>query len=380
MYLRNARLEYSNTMAPSGQRSGGNAASDRETLMLYVLGPGYGESVVVILPDMRVVVMDCCGDRTSRLLDQLGVQQIDLLILSHPDLDHIRGIPRLLERYPPAEVWRYPFATLLREFAARWSTGTRGDELRRALTALDSHVEKTGLVAQVGAGHEPWPSAQAGYEVRALAPTHYDQNRAQRTFQRLLRDKHGRRKLEGWIERLARGGRVHDTANVVSLAATISWGEHRILLAGDVLRGSASPHSGWKGVLRLLRRRDQLSLVTNVAAVKVAHHGSYGAWEQTAWALHAKSKRPHAIIAPFSPSALPDSQTLQDLAQHAYAVHLCSADAKLLERVSATGWNASTSLPETHLPEACVAMEFRADGTMAVMAGPNTHAGAFPHK
>jgi beta-lactamase superfamily II metal-dependent hydrolase len=89
-------------------------------LSLYLLGPGVGESIVLVMPDDRVVVVDSCEragtNIPARLLTELQIKQIDLLIVTHPDLDHVKGLTELLA-FSPARVWRYPFA-LLREILA----------------------------------------------------------------------------------------------------------------------------------------------------------------------------------------------------------------------------------------------------------------------
>lgn len=345
---------------------------ERGCLNIFLLGPGYGESVIIITPDGRVLVMDSCSEQaaclTKELLEQLHADQIDLFILSHPDLDHIRGIPELFERYPPHELWRYPHAPLLREYAAQWCEAHGHTELRRALEALGQQQARSGLVAEVGAEHLPWPPQEADYTVRALAPTHYDRSRAQRVFEKLLKTKAGRLRIDAWLARLAEGGRFNDSPNVISLAVSISWAGHQVLLSGDVLRGTKSPYSGWTGIMSLLRRRDQLALVTDNKIVKVAHHGSRGAWEDEAWALHAQSQRPHAVVAPFCPSKLPDATTLAKLRSNADQLHLASVDDRTRKALKEAGWVGSER-PATMLPGCCVQLILQADGHVECKLG-----------
>lgn len=58
------------------------------TLTVYLLGPGVGESLVLVMPDDRVVVVDSCEragvNLPAQLLGKLGITQIDLLVLTHP--------------------------------------------------------------------------------------------------------------------------------------------------------------------------------------------------------------------------------------------------------------------------------------------------------
>ena len=56
---------------------------------VYFLGPGFGESQVVVLPDDRVLVVDGCSregvNHPEAVLRALGRTRIDLLVLTHPE-------------------------------------------------------------------------------------------------------------------------------------------------------------------------------------------------------------------------------------------------------------------------------------------------------
>jgi competence protein ComEC len=76
-------------------------------LLLTMLDVGRGSCVYVEYPDGKNIIYDC-GSRTYRdvgysitlpyLLGSRRIAKVDLLILSHPDTDHINGIESLLER------------------------------------------------------------------------------------------------------------------------------------------------------------------------------------------------------------------------------------------------------------------------------------------
>jgi beta-lactamase superfamily II metal-dependent hydrolase len=156
------------------------------SLTVYLLGPGVGESMVLIMPDARVVVVDTCEranvNLLARLLSDLGIKRIDLLIVTHPDLDHVKGLTELLELFDPVRVWRYPFA-LLREMLAMLANAveaphyTRHAEAVRGGVALDEHLSLSGVVDEVTYGRI-WAPPGATYTVHALAPTPYDTKRA----------------------------------------------------------------------------------------------------------------------------------------------------------------------------------------------------------
>jgi len=66
-------------------------------VVLYILDVGHGNSAVLV-DDKGVVVIDA-GSGTSLLefLTQEGIDKIDVLLISHADRDHIRGVISLLE-------------------------------------------------------------------------------------------------------------------------------------------------------------------------------------------------------------------------------------------------------------------------------------------
>jgi hypothetical protein len=128
---------------------------------------------------------------------------------------------------------------------------------------------------------------------------------------------------------------------VVSLAIVIEWAGRRVLLAGDVENGKrSSPGSGWKGVLRALDDPDDPrgNLVDDLDLVKVAHHGSKGAFFPGAWERHARTRKTTAIVAPFAPSSLPSGSTLLDLRAHCHGLGLSSDGGGAFARARGSGW------------------------------------------
>ena len=101
----------------------GLSAPKPGTLTIYVIGPGYGESQVVALPDGRWMVVDCCRydgvHWTVELLRHLEVKDVDLFCLTHPDEDHYKGVP---EGAPLVRSHPYPRRTPLYDIRATHST------------------------------------------------------------------------------------------------------------------------------------------------------------------------------------------------------------------------------------------------------------------
>lgn len=159
----------------------------RDRLSLYVIGSGYGESSIVVLPRGGVIVVDTCMDGeahlTLGLLRALGISRIDLLLVTHSDLDHVRGLPALLDadELRVAEVWRFPGAADVRTLASMWlrshPSNKRLKELHAAMSRLDA-LASTNTCAEACADLRPWRlTERAPVVVTCLAPSQHDQRR-----------------------------------------------------------------------------------------------------------------------------------------------------------------------------------------------------------
>lgn len=70
---------------------------------VYMLDIGQGDSFLIVVPDGRKILID--GGRDAAVLSELskvmpaGDHAIDVMIATHPDADHIGGLPYVLQRY-----------------------------------------------------------------------------------------------------------------------------------------------------------------------------------------------------------------------------------------------------------------------------------------
>ncbi|HUV05327.1 MAG TPA: ComEC/Rec2 family competence protein [Armatimonadota bacterium] len=111
-------------------------------LEVHFLDVGQGDCILLQTPDGRNVLIDA-GDRDSaedvvRYLDRHGVDRIDLLVITHPHMDHIGGLPRVLERFGVSQVIDagYPhgsqtYKEVLSSFQARRIDYRRGSAYQR---------------------------------------------------------------------------------------------------------------------------------------------------------------------------------------------------------------------------------------------------------
>jgi len=91
------------------------------TLGIHIIGEEYGESIVLEFPTGKVGVIDCFTrvlktkqpqsfNPTLRFLrDDLGIERLEFVALTHPHEDHGRGISHLLDEYDGeiAEYWMF---------------------------------------------------------------------------------------------------------------------------------------------------------------------------------------------------------------------------------------------------------------------------------
>lgn len=89
--------------------------SHQDRLKLHVLDIGQGTSQVVELPGGKLMVMDGGGLRSlffdvgervvAPFIRQLGYRKIDVIVVSHPEQDHMGGLSALVRQFPVGELW-----------------------------------------------------------------------------------------------------------------------------------------------------------------------------------------------------------------------------------------------------------------------------------
>lgn len=334
--------------------------------------------------------MDCCtsgrgryDNLTQLLLNHLGVDRIDLLVLSHPDLDHVQGFAELINdrTRPVTRLWRYP--AMVRDLVARvtrTSANPRHLELADALHRIDKVVRRGDLEHNEVRTRTEAEVGRPACRVVAIAPTTYDAMRMEAQFQRLMSsDGAGDwTASERLVDALSGQRTWSDNPNVASLALVIEWQGFRVVLAGDVENGVANERSGWKGAIRTLqgagKEQDWTDLVRDVDFVKVSHHGSKRSHAPEVWALHAENRKvPNAGIAPFSSSNLPAGDVLSDLRAHVVQLGLTADEGGALGRAHASGWTSSASSTPLSTEAPLLVLSVDASGSCTVHAGRSAH-------
>jgi competence protein ComEC len=83
------------------------------SLDVYVFGDSWGESILLHIPDKYAVLIDCFDYSTKskirELVNFLGITKLDLLVVTHPHLDHFKDIHVVASELSPSKVctWGY---------------------------------------------------------------------------------------------------------------------------------------------------------------------------------------------------------------------------------------------------------------------------------
>ncbi|HEX2923299.1 MAG TPA: ComEC/Rec2 family competence protein [Chloroflexota bacterium] len=91
-------------VADSNRRSG--ATPGDTGLLLAVLDVGQADSIFLRSPSGRTMLVDAGNEKSDTekvilpFLARLGVSKLDYLVLTHPDQDHVGGMPYLLDSVP----------------------------------------------------------------------------------------------------------------------------------------------------------------------------------------------------------------------------------------------------------------------------------------
>lgn len=80
-------------------------ASQQHTghLKVHFINVGQGDSILIETPDNKHILMDAgppkAGKKIVSYLEDKNIPSIDLMIATHPDFDHIGGLPDVMEKF-----------------------------------------------------------------------------------------------------------------------------------------------------------------------------------------------------------------------------------------------------------------------------------------
>jgi hypothetical protein len=274
-------------------------APNPDEIEITLLGPGFGESLVIHLGDGRWIIIDSCVDSETnepaalRYLTSIGVDpatSVSHVIATHWHDDHVGGLSEVVEKCVKATfccaaaLTSPQFLNLVTIFNRRTIAITTGlSEIEKVLHLLMTRGAEPHYVL----GNMPIltmkaTSAAPEARVTALSPVNAEYVRFIKSLARhvptSLTTKH----------RFPR-----PDENDISIAAVLIAGDVCVLLGAD-LETTTSPTRGWNAVLTSTNRP------TEVASLfKVSHHGSVTGHHDGVWSSMLTSQ-PVAILTPWN--------------------------------------------------------------------------------
>ncbi len=263
-----------------------------------IIGPGYGESIVLHVGNGSWVIVDSClgpSRRASALeyLESIGVNpenKVAMIVATHWHDDHVRGIADLIELCSDAKFCcssafrNEEFVTLMKAFEGQLiSDVSNGLKQFHSVFLKLSNNGKRPIFAL--ANRVIFQNNAC--TITALSPGDDVYKNFLETVGKLLptQDKNNRR-----IPNLS--------PNKLSVALWVKFGTCSILLGGDLER------QGWVTIL------EESSRPIGMASVfKVSHHGSKNANEPEVW-KRMLTDNPFAVVAPWrlGGKALPNAR------------------------------------------------------------------------
>lgn len=85
-----------------------NKLLDTQTLRVHFINVGQGDAILLQTPKGYNILVDTGPKKSANMLlnylKNIQVSSLDLLVITHPDFDHIGGIPSLLEKVPVKKI------------------------------------------------------------------------------------------------------------------------------------------------------------------------------------------------------------------------------------------------------------------------------------
>src|SRR5699024_10133003 len=83
-------------------------AGDNRIMNVHFINVGQGDSILIQTPEGKHILIDggppASDDRLVQYLKDHKVEKIDLMIATHPDIDHIGGLKAILKSFPVKKV------------------------------------------------------------------------------------------------------------------------------------------------------------------------------------------------------------------------------------------------------------------------------------
>jgi len=273
-----------------------------DQLEITLIGPGYGECVVIHCEGEWIVIDSCRDARNKRpgaceYLTSINVDAsaVKLVACTHWHDDHIGGLSEVFQTYKNA-AFCLSGALKSAEFA-KVAEIFRDWHLKQQLPISSGMDELTDILTSIReSGRRPsfaianrqiWQSPSGASRLVALSPSDETTMQANAQFATLVPGL--------WTDQR----RARDASpNHIAVAMHLVCGVHTVLLGSD-LEEHGNPHTGWSAVVA-----DSARPQSKASLYKVAHHGSETAEHPRIWADLLKDK-PITVMSPFSKALNP---------------------------------------------------------------------------
>lgn len=278
------------------------AAPAADQIEVTLIGPGYGECVVIHFGGGRWGIVDSCIDGGSSepaalvYLSSIGVtveNAVDLIVATHWHDDHIRGLSRIVELCPNAlfcssSAWKKEeFVALLSSYNhaifAECTSGVR--EAYKIYTVLAERTKRPKLAISDRLIFN-LPANESGHgnpcKFTTLSPCDKQIEDFYCEIATLMPA------LKGTIKRCS-----SQSPNHSAVVALIEIGLEAILLGSD-LEETSDQEKGWSVIVKSTTRPPAKARI-----FKIPHHGSYNAHNDAVWGSMLQTS-PIGILTPYN--------------------------------------------------------------------------------
>lgn len=240
-------------------------------MKMHFINVGYGEAIFVERNGFTILIdggtnrpeeYECPGCiRVTEYLESLGVNQIDLVIITHIHDDHIGGITDIIRNFPVKQVWiNVKPGKMVMDMVERFESVIDGNLsstlFRNALASygeIYDACEHRGIPFFQKGTEDGGLTLAEGFEIEILTPHKALQKEVLALFSMLLEEKDPG-KAEALFRAIDQGG------NRSSISLRIKAGKAAALLSGDKV-------DGWEEIYK------QRGNTLESQILKLTHHG-----------------------------------------------------------------------------------------------------------
>ncbi len=302
------------------------SAPASDEIEISIFGPGYGECIVIHIGANKWLIIDSCTHQPSKrpaalnYFNQINIdpsQHVDLIIASHWDDDHIRGLGRVFKECKKADficsdaLKCDEFIELIKINQKEASNGPTGvvefGKIIDELTLRKEQKEGSGTSLKFAIADRPLWNCK--YEVNSsifectvysLSPSDKAVIASKKEIGNLIPKENQERNV---IAPLIK-------TNHASVVLWVTINNFSILLGAD-LEEDKNPHGGWSAIIESTTRPDE-----KATYFKIPHHGSQNAHHPGIWETLLVPK-PIATLTPFSKgSSLPTDEMINTICKN----------------------------------------------------------------